>query len=346
MSNTSSGGTDWRKGVASWPTTVPWPVQKIDGANNTVRKPVVDQSLRGYGESDVFAKMFLGEGPKELTAKELKANWCKGGQGRDKRTNFYFRTPPPVGGKNFLTLTLSDASAVMPNICAQEEWYVRRYMSSRINDRSLTTCPGIRRRSESGQADSRNHTEGFPESSNLAMPEAEENSPAAAVERWTKGIAACVKVRFLEWHRPGRAGDLLNAIPKPAWILNSKLELLHGNQAGVDMFGVNLGRLVRERRQLRDFIFPEENQSSPLNSAMGTPSRSASSPTKRSFASLFAGVQGVNVIVQHISQRTSKYVLTLSRTEDREGVSMFLAVFHHCQTALSGRDTEVWPSPS
>eukprot|EP00959_Pyramimonas_sp_CCMP1952_P245086 5122089-Pyramimonas_sp.AAC.1 len=62
------GGTEWRKGVTSWPTTVPWPVQKTDGpSKQTSRKPVVDQSLRSYGESDVFAKMFMGEGPKEPT---------------------------------------------------------------------------------------------------------------------------------------------------------------------------------------------------------------------------------------------------------------------------------------
>eukprot|EP00959_Pyramimonas_sp_CCMP1952_P445708 9331696-Pyramimonas_sp.AAC.1 len=29
------------------------------------------------------------------------------------------------------------------------------------------------------------------ESSTLAMPEAEKHSPAAAMERWTKGIAGC-----------------------------------------------------------------------------------------------------------------------------------------------------------
>eukprot|EP00959_Pyramimonas_sp_CCMP1952_P371740 7784489-Pyramimonas_sp.AAC.1 len=67
------------------------------------------------------------------------------------------------------------------------------------------------------------------------------------------------------------------------------------------------------------------------------------------FTPLFAGVQGVNVIVQHISQRRSKYVLTLSRTEDRDGIRLFLAVFHQhytdSQPALSESAHNIWHLP-
>ena len=180
------------------------------------------------------------------------------------------------------------------------------------------------------------------ETSSLVMPVAGENSSAAAVERWTKGIAACVKVRFLEWQRPGRAADMLNAIPKPAWILNSKLELLFGNQAGIDLFGVSVGRIVRECRQLRDFIFPEEHQSSPYRNNLSP----STSPSKTSFASLFAGVRGVNVLVQHSCRGVSRYVLTLSRTEDREGAPMFLAVFHQHQLDRQPAEPETLPVAS
>jgi hypothetical protein len=177
----------------------------------------------------------------------------------------------------------------------------------------------------------------------LVAPECDlpdRSSPTVETERWVRAVSSCTNLRLLQWQRPGRVGDLLASFPKPSWILNSKYELVYGNRQGAGLFGEHVGRLARKRCQLRDFVSRDPNaprSCSPLSRSPSTSPRrapssrrngSASSRNKQYFTPIFAGTQGVDVIVRCASRTPAKFVLTMSQTSDREGNVMFLAVFH------------------
>ena len=60
--------------------------------------------------------------------------------------------------------------------------------------------------------------------------------------------------RQFSWRRAGRVGHLMDACPKPTMLCGHQLQLLFCNPQAVDLLGLSLDRLVRERRRLGDVV--------------------------------------------------------------------------------------------
>jgi hypothetical protein len=111
----------------------------------------VDHGLDAYGDMDVFKEMYLGRGPRALTSLEIRASSMAGaevsGRRRPSARNIVRNTVwsvPKAIDQQFMTLTLSDASNIIPDIVDQEDWFLRNYMMHKLNERALTTCSGLR----------------------------------------------------------------------------------------------------------------------------------------------------------------------------------------------------------
>mmetsp|Transcript_37756 Transcript_37756/g.72331 ORF Transcript_37756/g.72331 Transcript_37756/m.72331 type:complete len:446 (-) Transcript_37756:645-1982(-) len=251
----------------------------------------------------------------------------------------------------FSTLTLSDASSRMGAIQGQEEWFVRHYMTAQIQRNSNTkvrlggelvprrVSMGMTRLSLAGQPRHR--------SSLLALDSGEHATDLGKewvqdVHRWAQAISRMTRFQSFRWDQPGRVGDLVDTIPKPALVLNKEHKIVFGNAMGIDLIGISLTRILREEGKLQDFVrlaagparlrklevhLPPSRDNSARRAGSPPPVKPPAYLSDPA-GELFAGLQGKSVHVRHSSGRDGSCVLWMSKGRDRAGEAVYLAVFH------------------